>query len=72
MSLEDSYTLQKIREKLKVIELPGLVIVEKFGQTISEDGILDIKSFNKGQIINKWSETMKKFQEARAKEAQLL
>ena len=56
----EDYNIDMLREKFHINELPALVLLDKFGNLVSKDGLHDIKKYTKTQLITKWSENFKK------------
>eukprot|EP00347_Sterkiella_histriomuscorum_P008944 403343138 len=62
MPFEEQHNIQALKEKFQVQEIPTFVVLDRYGQEVSRDGIYDIKKYTKQQLITKWSENFKKDQ----------
>jgi len=51
--------------KYQIRDLPSLIIIDRQANIISMDGIGDIKKLTKAQLINKWNDSLKKFDKNR-------
>ena len=59
---EELHSIEVLKEKFLVQELPAFVVLDRFGAEVSRDGLLDVKKYSKQQVLAKWSETFKKDQ----------
>ena len=60
LPLEEQHNIEILKEKFHVQEIPTFVVLDRFGQEVTRDGIYDIKKYTKQQLITKWSENFKK------------
>jgi 3D (Asp-Asp-Asp) domain-containing protein len=60
MPVEERYNIELVKDKFSVFEIPTLIIIDRYGNLVSRDGLSDIKKYSKTQLMSKWTEGGKK------------